>query len=622
MNRKVKKLSVALAVMLIFSCITVNIFAADESGASQTIVVSASGDYSGVTSPAGQYTSIGQAIENAPDGSTIVVKEGTYYETLSFEGKNNLTLKAFDGQQVILSGSAVSKNEDRVIVDIEDANGIILEGLYVKDMVTTSSETAIGIYVHGASSNITIRNCDISNVVADYTKVSAKKANAHGILVCGDSKTAISNLKILNNRVHDLKLGNSESVAINGNVDGFEVIGNEVYANDNIGIDMIGYEGKKSLGELDRARNGVVSNNYVHDISVIGNPAYKSPCSDGIYVDGGKNIVIKDNVIVNCEIGIETASEAAGKYTESIEVVNNLIYGCEGYSSIVMGGSSKTKNGGAINIKIHNNTVYNKSGYNFVIQSADSNTNEIYQNIFISEAKGKNVESDKSKHNNQVYNNICSAANVMNEYPNNIYAPVYVVTYNGPAAGIQLSSEVSLVGYGYASQAQEQTPDLPGKEQTPDAPVVEQPQEPVVQNVITVDGTISDWAAIPSVGSTENITSVRTHADDQYVYFCVTANAFDKNFQIMINKDQNEETGFSKNGFDFMVENGRLYRSLGRDWSWEALDGSAIVVVRNDQVIEVSIAKSVLAELGSNYDFRFNELNASYQVSGFVEGSF
>ena len=42
--------------------------------------------------------------------------------------------------------------------------------------------------------------------------------------------------------MHNLRTGQSESVALNGNVTNFKVIKNHVYDCNNIGIDFIGYE--------------------------------------------------------------------------------------------------------------------------------------------------------------------------------------------------------------------------------------------------------------------------------------------------------------------------------------------------------------------------------------------
>ena len=77
--------------------------------------------------------------------------------------------------------------------------------------------------------------------------------------------------------------GSSESVVLNGNIDGFLIAGNRVHDNNNIGIDMIGFEGtamhpdqdsEKNQYEADRVRNGICRDNIIYNISAEGNEAY------------------------------------------------------------------------------------------------------------------------------------------------------------------------------------------------------------------------------------------------------------------------------------------------------------------------------------------------------------
>ncbi|MGF2716961.1 DUF5123 domain-containing protein, partial [Bacillus cereus] len=76
----------------------------------------------------------------------------------------------------------------------------------------------------------------------------------------------LNHIVIDNNEVANLKLGLSEAIAVNGNVDSFEVTNNKVHDNkvhdnNNIGIVLIGHEGVSPVAALDQARNGIVRNN-------------------------------------------------------------------------------------------------------------------------------------------------------------------------------------------------------------------------------------------------------------------------------------------------------------------------------------------------------------------------
>ena len=127
--------------------------------------------------------------------------------------------------------------------------------------------------------------------------------------------------------MYALTLGSSESLVVNGNVDGFKIINNTVHDNNNIGIDAIGFEKVSSNPATDQARNGLIARNLVYNINSYGNPAYGTDRSaDGIYVDGGRSIVIERNRVHHNNIGIELASEHQGKSTSRIIVRNNFVY--------------------------------------------------------------------------------------------------------------------------------------------------------------------------------------------------------------------------------------------------------------------------------------------------------
>jgi len=98
------------------------------------------------------------------------------------------------------------------------------------------------------------------------------------------SDAPVTRVVIDGNEVHHLKTGNSECIAVNGNVSDFEVTNNFVHHNNNIGIDFIGFEGTCPDPNLDQARDGVCRDNVVWRISSFGNPAYgRHYSAGGIY---------------------------------------------------------------------------------------------------------------------------------------------------------------------------------------------------------------------------------------------------------------------------------------------------------------------------------------------------
>jgi hypothetical protein len=153
-----------------------------------------------------------------------------------------------------------------------------------------------------------------------------------------------------------LKLGLSEAIAVNGNVDSFEVTNNKVHDNNNIGSVLIGHEGVSPVATLDQARNGIVRNNIAHHNSSINNTSYNEYSADGIYVDGGKEIIIEHNRSYENDLGIEVASEHARKGASQITVRGNTISN-NIMSGIAIGGYD-SQQGYAENNTITNNTIY------------------------------------------------------------------------------------------------------------------------------------------------------------------------------------------------------------------------------------------------------------------------
>ena len=144
---------------------------------------------------------------------------------------------------------------------------------------------------------------------------------------------------------------------MNGNVTNFHITHNVVHDNNNIGIDVIGFERTAPDPAVDQARDGVVSGNLVYNITSRGNPAYRNDeSSDGIYVDGGTRILIEQNVIHDVDFGIELASEHKDRATSYITARNNLIY--HGHTAGVSIGGYAPERGHTEHCTVVNNTLY------------------------------------------------------------------------------------------------------------------------------------------------------------------------------------------------------------------------------------------------------------------------
>lgn len=279
-------------------------------------------------------------------------------------------------ERVLLDGTGLTPPMGRsAMVLIVDSSRITVSGLDISGYDTTKiSAMPIGIYIHGASTHITISH-DHVHAMGNYNgTLGSFDLNAHGIAAYGDNPHhPITDLTITGNEVDHLALGASESVVVNGNVDGWRITKNSIHDDNNIGIDAIGYEptlgGAARYTQANRARHGVIADNTVADIISRGNPAYYEDgswcnCADGIYVDGATHVRIERNHVSRDDIGIEVAAENPRGSADHVVVADNDVTG-SGYVGITTGGycdggadCGGVKTGTSFDNTFVNNTLY------------------------------------------------------------------------------------------------------------------------------------------------------------------------------------------------------------------------------------------------------------------------
>lgn len=349
----------------------------------QVIYVATDGNDQNAGTKSKPFRTLEKAASEADAGTTVLIRKGDYHEKLVVKHSGThskpIIFKAYNKEKVVLSGKDLKDVEgDTALVTINNKNYVTISGLTIQDLSTDlEDETVIGIFVTGSSSHITLENNNVQRI-----ETHADEGNAHGIAIYGTDK--VKDINVVNNTLEDLKLGLSESLVLNGNIDRFKVENNVVRRSDNIGIDLIGYEGVSHDEKMDYVRNGIVKNNIVYEISSYGNPAYGEDYSaGGIYVDGGKNITIEKNTVYKSDIGIEATSEHAKKYADNIKIINNTIYE-NFYTGISIGGYDEDR-GGTINSTISQNILYRNDtkgldGGQLLLQY-DTKNNVIERNI-------------------------------------------------------------------------------------------------------------------------------------------------------------------------------------------------------------------------------------------------
>ena len=325
---------------------------------------------SGNDSNPGTQTAPWRTVQHAADtvraGSTVNVRGGIYEELVSVNASGNasdgfITFRSYAGETAILDAAHFTPSARQAVLTIHNQSYVRIEGFEIRNFHTAEHRlTPLGISVMGACSHIELLKNNVHHIeqTFDGRDGPGHGANGFGIAVYGtDAKTPISELVIDGNEVHHLKTGSSESLVVNGNVTNFRITHNVVHDNNNIGIDVIGFERTAPDPAVDQARDGVVSGNLVYNITSKGNPAYQNEeNSDGIYVDGGTRILIEQNVMHDVDFGIELASEHKDRATSYITARNNLIYHCH-TAGVSIGGYAPER-GHTDHSTVINNTLY------------------------------------------------------------------------------------------------------------------------------------------------------------------------------------------------------------------------------------------------------------------------
>jgi len=298
-----------------------------------------------VAASGGDFTSIQAALAVAVAGDTIDVKEKAtpYFEKLAFPRSGNaaagfIALQAAPGEHPVLDGSGVA-GTDMVLID--SRSYVKLVGLEIRNLLGVNDGS--GVRILGAGSHIEIRDNRIHDI---------RGASAMGITVYGTATTPISELVIDGNQIYDCEPAPSEALTLNGNVSGFQVTNNVVRDVDNIGIDFIGGETDIQPDPDKVPRNGICRGNRV----TRARSSYGGGFAAGIYVDGGRDIVIENNSVTASDVGIEIGAENAGIVASGIVVRDNVVYANE-KAGIGFGGYASFT-GRVRNCLFTNNTLY------------------------------------------------------------------------------------------------------------------------------------------------------------------------------------------------------------------------------------------------------------------------
>jgi len=355
--------------------------------------VATNGNDSNDGSISNPWATIQYGIYELTPGDVLNIRGGIYQEKIDVDVSGTLlqyiTIKNYQDEEVILDAS--NSNDNIPIIYCDDAF-IRIEGLWVRN---SQINYATGISIQNVAHHIELINNKVSNINFSSNPNATVTSNTNSVplSILGDHATdSIHNLVIRGNEVFDNRTGFSENITLGGNVSGFIIEDNLVHDNTNIGIDMTGNYGECPTFVLDRARDGVVRNNLIYNCV----STYSS--SAGIYVDGGKDILVENNVCHHNGYGGEIGCEENG-YTDNVIFRNNLFY-LNSSAGMHLGAYDENTTGVVTNSKVLNNTFYHNDTNNWfngeLIISQFVN-GEIMNNIFSINAQNVLLYSYRSQ---------------------------------------------------------------------------------------------------------------------------------------------------------------------------------------------------------------------------------
>lgn len=347
------------------------------------IYVAEDGDDAASGTKESPYGSVQKALQEVSAGQAIYIRGGSYTGSNKLmvsgsEEKGYIVISSYPGEKAFLT---LAEGKSGAVIDTNGMQYVKIRNL---DIGGLNGAEVYGVLMNGGEHHIYVEHNDIHDIVTTKPK---NDGEANAVLCLGEGVTeeeTINNIYIEKNKVYSNVNGWSENISIAGNCENILVSGNAVYNCTNIGIDFYGNAGYCKNSELDQPRYCKAENNKVYNCV-----CDYAECA-GIYVDGGHDIEIINNVSCSNQYGIEVGSEEAPKTAAGI-VRNVLIKGNEVYGNsfcgVKIGGYTKGSDTGVVTNVIITKNKFTDNGegeeaYNGEICFEKSDGIQITENDF------------------------------------------------------------------------------------------------------------------------------------------------------------------------------------------------------------------------------------------------
>jgi hypothetical protein len=157
----------------------------------------------------GDTTSIQDAVDSAPPGATVLVRNGTYNEAVDIN-KDDQTLASKNGPGS--GGTTIetdANTQDNRAIEVNDADRVTIDGLRVTfDVSGSSNSEKYAIRARATSNDFTVRNCEIRDFSTEDQASNSGAVRATGVTVTSsqgpNTGNTVSNPIIENNEFVDI----------------------------------------------------------------------------------------------------------------------------------------------------------------------------------------------------------------------------------------------------------------------------------------------------------------------------------------------------------------------------------------------------------------------------------
>lgn len=360
------------------------------------------------------FKSIAVAVQHAGAGDTVYVLGGIYPETTEIRIDKPLSLLNYEEgiSNVVIDGTAIDTVNTKDMIFVYDTHDVVIRGFNFQRYICNGAK-AIWVLKDNtdAGQGFTIKNCKFTDIgwlnndanPGFLSVYPADTVATNVIRIEGRASTPVAGVTIAGNTIQNCATGRGEAITVTGNVQGFLIDSNLINGISNIGIDAAGNYYTKAPNEFNQARDGIISRNTVSNCMSPVAP------SAGIYLDGSKNIVVRNNTVYNNAIGIAVSSEDTITATNGKQIsgwhniYNNLVYG-NAIGGINLGDEANNVNYPVTHVTVYNNTFYkNRTGAHINgVTTVEGSTVEAKADNFSGEIQLKNIDS-LAVENNIIY---------------------------------------------------------------------------------------------------------------------------------------------------------------------------------------------------------------------------